>query len=163
MRSNKYIPRHYLIILSLIINISLIYYITIINLFRAFVIEKANLFIILDYKIFVITIIFYVSQMFFFFLMKFFDYNIILFICFSMTLIFSLLFQIKNTFMIEEYDMNRYSFYAENIVFAQFREYFFFNICFLTFFSHGLFFTMYLYLTKFTKTIYRCFFMEFVS
>ena len=158
MNQNKHIRRHFLIILSLVINIALVYYLTIINLFKNYVVEKRKLYDLFDYKIFLITIIFYISQMFFFFLMKFFGFNIILLICFFMNLIFSLIFQMNDTFMVEEYDMNRYFFYNNNIIYNNNRNFFFVSICFMTFFSHGLFFTLYLYLTRFTKTIYRCLF-----
>ena len=52
--------------------------------------------------------------------------------------------------------MNRYPFNSENIIYNQYPKTFLGLIVIITFFSYGLFYTVYLYIVKYSKTIYRC-------
>jgi hypothetical protein len=156
MFMNKHIRRHFLVICSLILNIALIYYMVVLNFNKSFIISKQELYNTINIYVFIIAGILFVSQNFFYFLMKFFGYSINLFISFFMIFVFSILFEIQDHGVRDMTDYNIYSFDSQTIIFDQHKNYYFGLFCVIVFFSYGLNFTMFLYLTKYTKTIYRC-------
>ena len=158
MKQNKYIRKHFLILACMLFNIAIVYNLTIINIFKSFVISHSDLYSIFNYRILILCITFYLSQMFFYFIVKFFGYQLILFICFSMTFIFTLIFQLQDIDIRVGEDMNKYYFNSIFIVFHDKRSTLFGLYNIILFFSYGLKFSVHMYLVKYTKTIYRCFF-----
>jgi MFS family permease len=156
MFKNKHVKKHFLVICSLILNIAFIYSLVVLNFNKAFVVSKEEMYKSINLYVFIIAIILFVSQNFFYFLMKFFGYNIILFICFFFIFIFSILFEINDRGIRDARDLNKYFFNSQTIVYNEYKDYNFSIFCVICFFSYGLNFTMFLYLTKYTKTIYRC-------
>ena len=156
MIKNKHIRKNIFIIYSLILNIALIYFLFMINLNKSFVVSRKNLSSAINYEIFILSGILFISQNFFLFLLKFFSHNIVLFICFFFIFILSILFEYSNQGIIENNNLNKYTFNSENINFDLNKNYYFLIFCFIAFFSYGLNVTMFMYLTKYTKTIYRC-------
>jgi hypothetical protein len=100
------------------------------------------------------------SQGFFYFIMKFFGSKIIFIsFCFGSIFIFSLLSLIMELNLSDSEDLNIYYFDSYVFTYDKNRRTFFSLICLITFFAYGLFYVLYLYLIKYTKTLYRCFFL----
>ena len=156
MIKNKHIRKNIFIIYSLILNIALIYFLFMINLNKSFVVSRKNLSSAINYEIFILSVILFISQNFFLFLLKFFSHNIVLFICFFFIFILSILFEYSDQGIVENNNLNKYTFNSEDINFDLNKNYYFSIFCFIAFFSYGLNVTMFMYLTKYTKTIYRC-------
>jgi hypothetical protein len=164
IRSNKNLRNHTLILISLVANISFIFFITLNNFTLTFIYSREDMFgnYVVNRFPFFITCVVVCSSYFFHFLLKFFGYNVILFVCFGFNFIFSLIYSICTTAILEPEDMNKDYFNSPNILAGTSQSFFIALLCVIAFFTYGLYLTMFIYLTKFTKTIYRCSFYGLV-
>ena len=157
MMKNKKLKKNFLILTSLVINISLIYNLTFCNTQRSYFYSRKDLLSQNNYVIPIISsLIVVISQFFFNFLLKFFGVNYILFLCFGFILIFSVVFQIKESVTINLENLNIYTLNSPILNYEDNRYYFLSCIWIIFFFSNGLYYILLFYLTKYTKTIYRC-------
>jgi hypothetical protein len=160
MRKNREIKNNILITTSLIANISLIFFLTINKINSELFFSRKDMFnnYIINTNIFIVFFIMTFSLYFFNFILKFFGYNLIFFVNFAVIFLCSLIFELINLTSNDPTDIDSYIYLSSkaNIDFK--RGSLVALMMIIIFFSIGLFMTMFFYLTKLTKTIYRCLF-----
>lgn len=149
---NKKISQNFSVLFSLVCTSSLLYYITIGNANLIFNnLRETSIHQKISFYVFSIL-----SNFFFYTMIKFFGYKLNFFIGYTGTLLTSFLFSIiihkSNSFN----DMNIYYYASFNITMDKVGTALSWIISIEYFFTHGLYFTLFLYLVKFSKTVYRC-------
>jgi MFS family permease len=148
-----------LILFSLVVNVSIVFFLIMFNLKSPLLSSRSDIY---EYKDFIngtpfySTIVLIFSNFFFYFFLKFFGINLIFRICFFMTCVFSLVFNIIQFTVVDPEDLNEYYFNDPKLLYNNYYSVFFGLQCVMTFFGYGLFFALFFYLTTYTSTLYRC-------
>jgi hypothetical protein len=158
MMSNKNIKRNLWILVALTANIGLIFFLTISKLNLTLVFSRELLYknIIINSTPFWIGITMIISIYSFDFLLKFFGFSVVLYVSFPFIFIFSLTFELLSLGDRSPEDMNSYKFNSIEIIYKDRRSSLVGILFILVFFATGVFSSLFFYLTKFTKTLYRC-------
>lgn len=154
---NKQVKKNLLIIVSLVAIIGFIFNLTVCKYNLNLVFSRENLYsnIIVNQVVFYLIITMIVSLYVFNFILKFFGFSIILFICFSIIFIFSLLFELFSLGPRNFEDMNVYTYNSVDIIFDRRGKTLLTFLFVITFFATGIYGVIFFYLTKLTKTLYR--------
>jgi len=156
--SNPQINKNLFIIISFVINCSICYFIVVNSLNKDFIstrISAINDKYIFNSTFFWIGVLQVLSCFAIYWILKFFGYSMLLFIGFGFTIIFSFLLELFSIFYKDNNDINSYlytitQYYSGNISTLT-------SLTFLVSISVNIvYFLMFFYLTKFTKTQYRC-------
>jgi len=149
------------LILSLVANISITFCIILSNYNQLYILPRENLYdnYIINTYPFILTLIMISSLYFFYLLLKFYGVKTIFFICFVCNFISSILFSYFVLVMKEPEDLNNHYLTDKQIYIENSKDNIRLFLGVLTFFGFGLIFTLFFYLMKFTKTIYRCLFL----
>jgi hypothetical protein len=155
--------RNSLSVVSLMINISLIFFTVINNASTVIIMNREDYYnnYILNNLPFYVTITLIFSNIVYYFLLKYCGINLLLSISFFMTFIYSLMFTLSNLSIREPEDMNKNYFNDLDIIMKSSRNYFIWYLFSLIFFSYGQMLALYFLLIKYTKTMYRCSFLGF--
>lgn len=156
--NDKYIKQNILIAISLTAIVGLIFFLSIIKFNLTLVFSRSDLYtnIIVNTVVFYQVIVMFISMAFFNFILKFFGFNIILFISFSMIFLFSLTFELLSFGSRQPEDMNAYIFNSIEIIYEAHGSSLIGILFVVNFFATGVFTCVYFYLTKLTKTLFRC-------
>jgi hypothetical protein len=154
---NKQVKKNLLIIVSLVAIIGFIFNLTVCKYNLNLVFSRESLYtnIIVNQVVFYLIITMILSLYVFNFILKFFGFSIILFICFAMIFIFSLLFELFSLGSRNFEDMNIYTYNSVDIIFERRGATLLTFLFVVTFFATGVYGVMFFYLTKLTKTLYR--------
>ena len=159
MNKDKQIRNHYLIIYSFIISISIICELIFGKITTKIFITREN---ILKYKLYQPNIIlffllsFISLYPFIHYLVKYFGVNVILFLSLSIIIIFSIIYEIICLLPREQNNLNIYQFDSIDISYRDHEKGLIICIFINLIAAIGLRYCVYFYLTKLTKTIYRC-------
>lgn len=159
MKKEKQIRNHILIIFSFVLSISFVLNIaftkitSIVFLPRSAILQKT----IFGTWVFGYFLLYYVILYpFIYFIVKFLGISVILFPSLIITLVFSAVFEIVSLFHRSQEDLNTYLHDSFEIVFRDHPKILIgCNVLVLTA-SVGLLYSLYFYLTRLTKTVYRC-------
>jgi MFS family permease len=160
IRKNKEIKNNLLIIISLVANISLIFFLTLNKIASELYFSRSDMYnnIIINTYIVFVAVIMIISLYIFNFILKFFGYNVIFFVNFLVIFLFSLIYEIINFSNVDVQDIDSYTFLSNKANLEYRRRSLVAVMSIIIFFTTGLFVTMFFFLTKLTKTIYRCLF-----
>lgn len=155
---DKNFYKNFNIIFSLIGAASLMYYITIGNFNSILNITRQ--------KSYVPKLTFYVfsllSNIFFYSMIKFFGYRLNFFIGFIGAFVTSILLVFSENYSNSYEDLNKYYYNNFRVIVDKYETVLYWLLSIEYFFTHGIFFTLFLYLVKFSKTLYRCTFFGIV-
>jgi hypothetical protein len=155
---NKQVKKNLLVIISLVAIIGFIFNLTICKFNLNLVHSRESFYnnIIVNQAVFYLALNMALSLYIFNFILKFFGFSIILLICFAVIFFFSLMFELFSLGSRNFEDMNVYTYNSMDIIFKQRGATLLTFLFIVTFFSTALYGVMFFYLTKLTKTLYRC-------
>ena len=158
MMSNQKIKNNFTVLFCLVCISSMLYYNTLgnVNLILNNIREEDIISKIIFYAFSVI------SNFFFYTMIKFFGYRLNFFIGFSGALISSTLFTFVIHCSTSFNDVDIYYYSSFNIILDKVGSWLNWLLTIEYFFTHGVYFTLFLYLVKFSKTIYRCSFFGLI-
>jgi len=159
--SIKSISNNYVMIICFVVNVSTLYSIVMNGLMKPYLINRADIYLstyIVNSWQFIITCTIVISDVIYYGILKFFGHEYILFISFSMCCIFAFLNELLNVYFYYPEDLNDNINSVSNFNKTN-GDALKITTIIVFFFSNGLYFIMFFYLIKFTKTAYRCFFL----
>lgn len=159
MKKEKQIKNHLLIIFSFISSISIVMNLALTKVTSSVFLPRNSLLTktVFQTWIFGYFILFYVILYpFIYFIVKFLGISVILFPSLIIILIFSGIFEIIGLLSREQNDLNKYTYGSFEITFRDYSTILITCNVFVLIAAVGLLYSMYFYLTKLTRTIYRC-------
>jgi len=148
-------------IASFIVNISFIYFLGVIGMRRGYFTNRYDVVTDQNYffntHVFLLVVIGMSSFIVFYWIVKFFGYEMLIVVGFFMTFFVSFLIELFNISIESTIDLNKSAFGIRSFN-TNFEDQLLGLTFVLNFFIGALYFTMNFYITKFTKTLYRCFF-----
>jgi hypothetical protein len=160
IRRNKEIRNNMLIITALVANISLLFFLTLNKINSELFFSRTDMYnnIVINTYILLVALVMIASLYFFNFVLKFFGYNLIFFVNFAGLFLFSLAFELINITSTPSQDIDEYIYLSSKASLDHRRKTLVAIMSVIIFIATGLFVTMFFFLTKLTRTIYRCLF-----